>query len=93
MLFRSAAGRTDCVATWNGIPSIIDFKTSRKLKEEQWIHSYFLQATAYAIMFEERTQLHIPQFVILIAVDNEQPQVFRKNTAEYVDEVKRLFCL
>jgi len=87
----NAAGRTDCVATWDGVPSIIDFKTSRKLKKEEWIQSYFLQATAYSIMFEELTGVHIPQFVILVAVDYEDPQIFAKQTKIFTDEVIRIF--
>ena len=85
------AGRTDCVATWDGVPSIVDFKTSRKLKREDWIESYFLQATAYSIMFEELTGVNIPQFVILVAVDHEEPQVFIKSTDNYKNKVIDLF--
>ena len=87
-----AAGRTDCIAEWNGIPSIIDFKTSRKLKKEEWIENYFLQATCYALMAEERTNMIIPQFAIVIAVDHEAPQVFVKDKAPYIDKVKQIFC-
>lgn len=70
------AGRVDCVAEYDGTLSIIDFKTSRKLKKKEWIEGYFIQAAAYAIMYEERTGTPITQLVILIAVDNEAPQVF-----------------
>ena len=61
---------------FDGTLSIIDFKTSRKLKKKEWIDGYFIQAAAYAIMYEERTGTPITQLVILIAVDNESPQVF-----------------
>lgn len=87
----AAAGRTDCIAEWNGIPSIIDFKTSRKLKKEEWIENYFLQATTYSLMAEERTELKVPQIVVLIAVDNEQPQVFVKSRENYVEKVLDIF--
>lgn len=85
------AGATDCIAEWNGIPSIIDFKTSRKLKKEEWIENYFLQATCYAMMTEERTNTSIPQIVIMIAVDHEEPQVFVKDKQQYIDKVKQIF--
>ena len=39
------AGRTDLVAEYEGVPSIIDFKTSKKIKKEEWIENYFLQST------------------------------------------------
>ena len=87
----NAAGRTDCVATWDGVPSIIDFKTSRKPKQEEWIKSYFLQATTYALMFEELTGQEIPQFVIIVAVDHEETQVFVKPKSEFEDEVRQIF--
>ena len=86
-----AAGRSDCVADWNGVPSIIDFKTSRKPKREEWIENYFLQATTYAIMMEERTGLCIPRFTIIISVDNEHPQIFVKDKEPYVNKVLQIF--
>ena len=86
------AGATDCIAEFDGINSIVDFKTSRKLKKEEWIENYFLQATCYAMMVEERLPLVIPQIAILIAVDHEEPQVFVKDKQQYVDKVKQIFC-
>jgi len=70
------AGRVDCVAEFDGKISIIDFKTSKRLKTKDKIENYFMQEAAYAIMFEERTGMPITQLVTLIAVDDEQPQVF-----------------
>ena len=70
------AGRVDCVAEFDGKLSIIDFKTSRKTKKKDWIKSYFMQESAYAIMWEERTGIPITQLVTIIAVDDAEPQVF-----------------
>jgi len=70
------AGRCDCIAEFNGVPSIIDFKTSRKLKKKEWIHNYFAQGAAYAIMWEERTGMSIPNIVIVMDVDHEKPAIF-----------------
>jgi ATP-dependent exoDNAse (exonuclease V) beta subunit len=85
------AGRCDLIAEFNGTPSIIDFKTSRKLKKEEWIESYFLQATTYSLMFERMYKIHVPQIAILIAVDNEQPQLFVKDRGDYVNRVLEIF--
>ena len=89
------AGRVDCVAEWDGKLSIIDFKTSKKFKKKEWITNYFIQETAYAIMWEERTGLPITQLVTLIAGD-EGPQVFiehrdnwDKKLIETISEWKR----
>jgi len=70
------AGTVDCVGIWNGKNSVIDWKTSRKIKKKEWVSGYFMQCAAYAIMWEERTGMPITQLVVGIAVDNEQPQVF-----------------
>jgi genome maintenance exonuclease 1 len=86
------AGATDCIGEFDGINSIIDFKTSRKPKKEEWIENYFLQATCYAMMAEERLPLVIPQIAILIAVDHEEPQVFVKSKSEFENKVRELFA-
>ena len=70
------AGRADCIAEWDGVLSVIDFKTSNKPKKKEWISNYFQQTAAYAVMFEERTKIPVNQLVVLIAVDNHQPQIF-----------------
>ena len=85
------AGRTDLIADWDGSPAIIDFKTSRKPKREDWIKNYFLQATCYSLMLQERTGIACPDIVILISVDNDEPQVFHKKRKDYLEEVVRIF--
>jgi genome maintenance exonuclease 1 len=69
------AGRVDLVGQWDGVDSIIDWKTSAKLKKKEWISSYFMQCSAYAIMFEERTGRPIKQLVVCVAGD-QGVQVF-----------------
>jgi|TARA_B110000908_G_scaffold83746_1_gene100189 genome maintenance exonuclease 1 len=69
------AGRVDCVGVWDGANSIIDYKTAAKHKKKEWCEGYFIQETAYAIMWEERTGMPITQLVTLIAGD-EGAQVF-----------------
>lgn len=82
--YLKVAGRCDCIAEWEGKLSVIDFKTSRKLKKKEYISSYFQQASAYAVMYEERTGIPINQIVILIAVDDEDPQVFIEKRDNYI---------
>jgi genome maintenance exonuclease 1 len=81
------AGTVDCVAEFDGVLSVIDFKTAKRLKNKEDIENYFMQCSAYAIMFEEQFKIPVAQTVVAIAVDNEEPQVFieRRNT-----HVKRL---
>ena len=80
------AGRVDCIAEYDGKLSIIDFKTSNKLKDESWIKGYFMQCSAYAVMYEERTGIPVSQIVIMIAVDSEHPQVFIKKRNDYIKD-------
>lgn len=85
------AGRTDLLAGWLGVNSVIDFKTSKRKKEEEDIQSYFLQATVYSLMAEELTEHKFPQIVVAIAVDHDDAQIFVKNRDQYVDKVLEVF--
>ena len=49
----TVAGQTDCVAEYRGKLSVIDFKRANKEKIDEWVDNYFLQCTAYALMYEE----------------------------------------
>ena len=64
------AGRVDCIAEYDGELSIIDFKTSSKERSDEWNESYYIQASAYAEMFEERTGIAINQVVILVVTED-----------------------
>ena len=87
------AGRTDLLAGWLGVNSVVDFKTSKRKKDEGDIESYFIQATCYSMMAEELTSLKFPQIVVIIAVDHEDtPQVFVNDRNLYVDRVLEVFC-
>ena len=82
------AGRTDCIAEYDGKLSIIDFKASTKEKRKQDIENYFTQATAYALMYQERTGIIIDNFVILIACEDGLRQVFQDNPLKYVKKLR-----
>jgi genome maintenance exonuclease 1 len=78
------AGRVDCIAEWNGVPSIIDFKTSRSERKDDYNFEYYMQASAYAEMFEERTGIEINQIVILVVTEDGLVQEFVKEKHEYL---------
>jgi genome maintenance exonuclease 1 len=82
------AGRTDCIAEYDGKLSIIDFKASTKEKREQDIDNYFMQATAYALMYQERTGIVIDNFAILVACEDGLRQVFQDKPIKYVRRLK-----
>ena len=91
------AGRTDVFCRFQGLNTILDFKTSTREKKEEWIENYFIQATTYAIMAEEMYKefrsVSIPQVAILIAIeDGEVPyQLFVKKTRDYREKVYQIF--
>ena len=78
------AGRVDCIAEYDGVLSIIDFKTSSKERSDEWNESYYIQASAYAEMFEERTGIEINQICILVVTEDGIVQEFVKNKKEYL---------
>lgn len=81
------AGTVDCIAEWKGKLSIIDFKTSTKHKNRDYITNYFCQAAAYAIMYEERYQIPIDRIVILISVDGDVPQYFEERRNNHIKQL------
>ena len=83
------AGRCDCIGEWDNKISIIDWKTANYAKEKGQIANYFMQATAYAEMFEERTGISINQIVIAIAVENQSPQIFTEDKKDYLVELNK----
>ena len=78
------AGTVDCIAEWKGVLSVIDFKTSSKIKKEEDIQDYFAQCTAYALMYEERIGVSIDQIVVLMAIEANNPLVFVQKTQDHV---------
>ena len=84
----TVAGRCDCIADYDGVPSIIDFKTSTKEKNEDWIENYFIQGSAYAEMYKEHFDEEINQVVILVVTEEGTTQVFKKNKNDYLPKLK-----
>jgi len=78
------AGRVDCIGEFDGVLSVIDFKTSKKIKEMAHIEDYFWQTSAYALMYEEMIGTPIDNLVIIMAVENEKPLVFQQKTADHI---------
>ena len=64
------AGTSDAVGMFNGVESIIDFKTAKKIKKREWIEDYFMQGCAYALAHNEMFGTKIKQVAILM-VDRE----------------------
>ena len=74
--FLQTAGTVDCIAEYQGKLSVIDFKTSSRVKDRNDIHNYFEQTAAYSVMFEELTGIPIGRLVIMMVIDDDAPRVF-----------------
>jgi genome maintenance exonuclease 1 len=79
------AGRVDCIGEFDGQLSVIDFKTSKRIKTKVEIEDYFWQTAAYALMYEELIGVTIDNLVIIMAVENEQPLLFQEKTEDHID--------
>lgn len=94
------AGRTDVIGKYKHKNSIIDYKTSRRLKKIEWVDSYWMQEAGYAIMWAERVgviSLMPEQLVLIISVEHEQPQILTqpvgpwvKKLTQYLKEINHL---
>lgn len=78
------AGRVDCIAEFDGVLSVIDFKTSRKVKTKDMIEDYFMQETFYALAYEELIGNPIHQIVTIMAVEHDKPLVFIEETKNWI---------
>lgn len=92
--YLKVAGTVDCIAEFDGVLSIIDFKTSRSLKQEEHCKGYFMQGSAYAACFKELTGHAVKQVVIIMVVNNDDPQLFKVRVSDHLrDFIKvRLAC-
>lgn len=85
------AGRTDLIADWDDEIAVIDYKTSTKEKLEENIQNYFMQGTAYALMYEELVGEPIDKIVIAIAVEEAtKPQIFVRYKNNYINPLMEL---
>ena len=81
------AGTVDCIAEFDGRLSVIDFKTSKNPKDINNIEHYFIQATAYSVMFQELYNIAIPDITIIIGVDHDKPQIFHQKRKSFIQQL------
>jgi len=84
------AGRTDLIAEFDNQLAVIDYKTSRKIKTWEMCHSYFMQGAFYAMAYEERTGIPINNIVIIMAVENEKPLLFRETKDRWIEPLNEV---
>ena len=84
------AGRTDLIAEFDGELAAIDYKTSKKIKIWDHCHSYFMQGAFYAHAYEERTGIPVNDIVIIMAVENEEPLLFRETKNRWIEPLNQV---
>ena len=83
------AGRVDCIGEFDGVLSVIDFKTSKKIKTVEKVEDYWWQTTAYALFYEEIVGIPINDLVIIMAVENDKPIVMQQKTSDHIEGLVR----
>ena len=83
------AGTSDCIAKYDGVLSIIDYKTKRSNQKEEWLTDHFIQATSYGVMFKELTGIKVEQIVILVSSEKNTRMEFIKNPINYLDLLEK----
>jgi genome maintenance exonuclease 1 len=79
------AGRVDCIAEYEGELAVIDFKTSDKIKPEEWIENYFVQETFYAAAYYEMTGQVVNKLITLMVTPSGEVKVFdKRNKGDYI---------
>ena len=81
-----AAGRSDLIGEFDNVLSVMDYKTSSKIKHRDNILPYFWQSTFYALAYEELVGTPIDQIVIIMAVEDELiPLIFIEKVEDHIE--------
>ncbi len=79
------AGTVDLICEVDGELAIVDFKTSKQEKPEEWLEDYFVQLSAYWAMFSERTGVVPKKLVVFLVAENGDVQIVeRRNIMDYL---------
>jgi len=81
------AGTCDAVLEWDGKPTIVDWKTSRRPKKKKDIPNYFMQGSGYAVMWEERTGMPVQHLRIVMDVDDFHPVMYIEQRDDWIDQL------
>lgn len=85
------AGTTDLVCDWNGMCSVVDFKTSNWTKSPEDVMTYWFQETLYSIMLQELYGIVPKQLVMIMSVELNKslvPLVWVKQRSEFLSPLK-----
>ena len=83
------AGTADCIGIFRGKPTIIDFKTAKKIKRKDWIEDYFLQGAAYANAHNVMYKTNIESIAILMVDRDLLFKEFLVNSKEFISYTEK----
>lgn len=84
------AGTADLFATFDGVPSVIDWKNSRQHKTRDDIEHYFVQCTIYAELYERAYGERIDALVVVMYSDEApEPLIFKEPITDKLREKAR----
>ena len=81
------AGTADVIATYDGVSSVIDFKTTRKPRYGKRRDVWYLQAAMYAFMHYEQTNFIANQIVIIESCEDGKCRIHKVKFTDYADEM------
>ena len=83
------AGTVDLICEVDGELAVVDFKTSKKEKPEEWLEDYFVQLSAYWAMFSEETKVVPKKLVVFLVGENGDVQICeRRNVTDYLKTLR-----
>jgi genome maintenance exonuclease 1 len=79
------AGRVDAIGEYEGELAVIDFKTSEKIKPEEWLENYFVQEMFYGSAYYELTGIPIVKLITIMVTPGGEIKVFdKRNKNDYI---------
>lgn len=85
-----SAGTSDLVGKAYSKTSIVDWKSSERMKRKDQIENYFIQEAAYAVMFEEVTGIPVPQLVTVMTTEDGECEAFVEKRDNWIDSFIKL---
>lgn len=75
------AGTLDLICDWGGKKTIVDWKTSKRVKKEKWMSEAQMQVAAYKGAYEVMNNCEIPQSLIVV-ISPDRVQQFLYDSIE-----------
>ena len=75
----------NCIGEYEGELAVIDFKTSDKIKPEEWLENYFVQEMFYASAYYELTGIPVKKLITIMVTPGGEVKVFdKRNKGDYI---------